>query len=286
MSRPTFSIILPYFNERDYIRPTLESCLDQTRLPDQLVLVDNASTDESEQLCRDILRDGPAGLETIYLHEAQPGQMHALIAGLKRVWGDYVSIWNADTYYPPHYFATCERVISRGPPDLVAVMAKDIYAAPETWRSRRTRWAYHILARCRPRMCFTGGFGQTFKTSALRDCGGYSLERWPYVLEDHEIVHRICKLGTTRSHPDLWCMPSTRRQDRDATGWTFSERVAYFLTPYACGDWFFYRYLAARLARRKQDFLKLRERDWEGASPAVPQPHVFGTAQRDSTSRR
>ena len=41
--RPSFGIVVPFYNEANYLPRTLESLLQQTRLPDQVVLVDNAS---------------------------------------------------------------------------------------------------------------------------------------------------------------------------------------------------------------------------------------------------
>src|SRR5205085_11608686 len=42
----------------------------------------------------------------------------------------------------------------------------------------------------------------------------YSPSLWPYTMEDHELMHRMCKLGYTKTHADMWCQPSPRRQDR------------------------------------------------------------------------
>jgi glycosyltransferase involved in cell wall biosynthesis len=268
MKRNAFSVVLPYYNELDYLRPTLESCLAQQRLPDQLILVDNASTDGSEQLCREILRD-PRVMDVVYLRESKPGFLQALMCGLAAVECEYAAVWNADTYYPPQYFALCERLFRDESPSTVALMAKDIYAPPDSLASRTVRYSYHALARWRSKMAFTGSFGQILRTDALRACGGYSADYWPYTMEDHELIHRLCKLGPTRTHPDLWCMPSTRRQDRSGIRWTLAERLLYFATPHAYGDWYFYRFLAPRFARRKMIQLNLRAKDW-ATTQALP----------------
>lgn len=269
MKRNAFSVVLPYYNELDYLRPTLESCLAQQRRPDQLILVDNASTDGSEQLCREILRD-PRGMDVVYLRESKPGFLQALICGLAAVDCEYVAVWNADTYYPPQYFGLCERLFSIAPASTVALMAKDIYAPADSPASRMVRYGYHALARWRSKMAFTGSFGQILRTEALRACGGYSADYWPYTMEDHELIHRLCKLGSTRTHPDLWCMPSTRRQDRSGIRWTLAERLLYFATPHALGDWYFYRFLAPRFAQRRMIQLNLRAKDW--ATTAIEPP--------------
>ena len=88
------------------------------------------------------------------------------------------------------------------------------------------------------------------------------MARWPYVLEDHEIMQRIFKLGTSRYDFDLWCTPSNRRSDRTSVNWTLGEQVLYHLTPFALKDWFFYSFLARRFAARKLSQLNLREKTW------------------------
>jgi hypothetical protein len=122
-------------------------------------------------------------------------------------------------------------------------------------------------------MAFTGSYGQVLRAAALRACGGYSSELWPYTMEDHELIHRLCKLGYLRTHPDLWCLASNRRKDRSSVHWTLTERIMYFVTPYALGDWYFYRFLAPRFARRKMLQVNLRSKDW-AVSPTSPNaPH-------------
>ncbi|MGE0609378.1 MAG: glycosyltransferase family 2 protein [Pirellulales bacterium] len=281
MKRNAFSVVLPYYNEIDYLRPTLESCLAQQRLPDQLILIDNASTDGSEQLCREILRD-PRGMDVVYLHESKPGFLNALIRGFQEVDCEFVALWNADTCYPPQYFALCEEMFQRCSESTVALMARDIYAEPNAWSSRYLRYFYHALSLLKPKMAFTGSFGQILRTKSLQECGGYSADYWPYTMEDHELIHRLCKLGNTKTHPDLWCQPSTRRQDRSGIRWTLAERLLYFVTPHAWGDWYFYRFLAPRFARRKMIQLNLRAKDWETSPASAPAPHGAGTTKQAS----
>ncbi len=218
-------------------------------------------------------------MNVVYVHESKPGFLNALIRGFQEVNCEYVALWNADTCYPPQYFALCAQMFRQGPASTVALMAKDIYAPSNTFSSRYLRYVYHVLGKLKPKMSFTGSFGQVLRTEALRACGGYSAEYWPYTMEDHELIHRLCKLGNTKTHPDLWCMPSTRRQDRSGIRWTLAERLLYFVTPHAFGDWYFYRFLAPRFARRKMIQLNLREKDWATSPASQPAPHVPSTAK-------
>jgi hypothetical protein len=196
----------------------------------------------------------------MHVEQPRPGKVHALDLGSQYARCDAIAFCDADTYYPPHYLQLCERVFAEAPSDVVAVMAKDIYDEPERLSSRLNRWGYYLLSRVLTAHTFTGGCGQTFRTDALRQSGGYSAALWDYTMEDHEIMRRIFKFGRSLYHPDLWCRPSQRRTTREATHWSKYERVVYFLTQPVCGDWYFEKFLGPRFARRRMHQAKLRLR--------------------------
>ena len=130
------------------------------------------------------------------------------------------------------------------------------------FRSRK-RAKVMMVSRILSRQTHTGGFGQSFRTETLRKAGGFSAELWPFVLEDHEVMQRVCKFGRSVYAPDLWCIPSNRRKDRTGVGWTTLEQALYHLTPFALKDWFFYRFLARRFTMRALDNAKLRQKSWD-----------------------
>lgn len=85
------------------------------------------------------------------------------------------------------------------------------------------------------------------------------------MLQDHELINRIHKLGRTIYHPDHWCITSSRRSDRTSVSWTRGEQALYFLTPSWGHDWLF-KYFARRFEERHMDQLKLREQTWDTAA--------------------
>jgi hypothetical protein len=179
-----------------------------------------------------------------------------------------VAFTDADTYYPPHYFEICARLFRQGGPARVAVMAKDLSTAPDSWTGTWTRWFYSLLARVLCCQAFSGGGGHVFRTAAYRAAGGYSVDLWKFTLEDHEIMNRLRKVGRSCYHPHFWCMPSTRRRDRTNVGWNVGEQLVYHVTPPIWGDWYFQRFLAERFERRRIYQENLRQHDWS----AAPEP--------------
>lgn len=258
---PRWSVVIPYYNERDFLPATLASLTNQTLKPFRLILVDNASTDGGREAAADAL-EGVAGVEAVFLHEARPGQVHALETGIGAVDTPLVAICDADTRYPPDYLARADRLFERFGEETVAVLAFGVAGAPHGLAGRLTRAKGAAMGALLARQCHAGGYGHAFRTAALRAAGGYSCARWPHVLKDHELMHRVMKVGRVRYDFSHWCVASDRRADRGRVRWTLPERLLYHVTPYALKDWFFYRFLAPRFARRRLDDTNLRAQPW------------------------
>lgn len=54
MTWPEVSVITPFFNGAAYLRDALESVARQTRLPSEMILIDDGSTDGSAELVESI----------------------------------------------------------------------------------------------------------------------------------------------------------------------------------------------------------------------------------------
>ncbi|WP_242123553.1 glycosyltransferase family 2 protein [Sphingobium sp. Sx8-8] len=256
------TIILPFFNEQGWIGPTIDSLAAQSDRRFRLLMVDNGSTDQGADEA--VAHAAPLGGLASLVPCPVPGKIHAMAEGLARVETPLVAICDADTHYPTDYV---QRIIALfdGHPQASAVMAIDLYAPPSTAESRQ-RTAF-ILRKSRrfPGKCHAGGYAQAFRTDALRAAGGFDTARWPYVLEDHEIVHRVMRHGPALYHADHVCFPSDRRACRKAVSWTRAERLLYRYIPAAALDWYFYHFLSARLAARSCHGTALRAKDWSSS---------------------
>lgn len=262
-----WSVVVPYYNEADgYLEATLRSLLAQSVRPLTLILVDNDSTDASAAIARTVTVDAP-DVVTLHLQEARAGKIYALEAGLAAVDTAFVAVCDADTVYPPHYLANAERLFDRHGARAVAVLAMSVGPEPARWQAWAKRWKGVVMSRLLPGQAHTGGYAHSFRTQALRAAGGFSKALWPYLLEDHEVIHRVLKQGRTLYDVDQWCQSSDRRADRSGVRWTLGERLLYHFTPFAAKDWFFYRFLARRFEKRQMSDIKLRQREWDTSPP-------------------
>lgn len=262
MSSPRWTVVVPYYNERAFLPAMLASIRAQTLRPFRLVLVDNASTDGSEAAARAALA-GAEGIETLFLREETPGQAAALECGLAHTATEFTAICDADTVYAPDYLERAGRCYDSAR-DAVAVLATALMDAPDSAHGRGRRLKMRIVPHILRRQCHAGGYAHTFRTDALKRAGGYSRALWPYLRKDHELMHRVWKQGRVIHDPGLWCYESARRSAAFKS-WTLGERVLYHLTPFAMKDWFFYGFLGPRMARRRLDERKLRDRPWDTA---------------------
>lgn len=91
----TASAIIPAYNADRYIRQCLESVRGQTRPPDQIVVVDDGSTDRT----LDSVRSFGARVEIIRLsHAGIPATRNA---GLRRATGTFIAFLDADDMWQP-----------------------------------------------------------------------------------------------------------------------------------------------------------------------------------------
>lgn len=110
MSKPTFSVIIPLYNKECEIEGTIRSVLSQTRLPDEIVVVDDGSTDRSAEIVQRI--DSP-----LIRLVAQPnaGECAARNRAIAEARGEYLALIDADDEWEPGFLAEIEAMIGEFP---------------------------------------------------------------------------------------------------------------------------------------------------------------------------
>ncbi len=249
-----WSVVLPFFNESDYLKQTLESLSAQTRHV-RIILVDNGSTDDSAAIAQITCR--LLNLDYSFVTEHQPGKVAALARGLRHVQSEFVATCDADTWYPQNYLAEAEAILSKR--DVVAAGAYFTDRNADALAHRTEGWHIAAAGAVLVDQCHTGGAGQAFRTTALRAAGGFDPVIWNWILEDHEVMHRVAKQGHIGYTRSFWCAPSTRHRERPSVRWTIDERILYHLSSASRRDWFFYEFLARRLEARRLPSQALRE---------------------------
>jgi glycosyltransferase involved in cell wall biosynthesis len=94
------SVYITSYNQRDYLKEAVDSVLQQTRLPDQIVIVDDASQDGSRDLIREYASQYPHLVSPIF-HQHNLGVVASRLDALSSVKGDCVTYLDGDDRFLP-----------------------------------------------------------------------------------------------------------------------------------------------------------------------------------------
>lgn len=94
--------IVPLYNGGRFIRETLESVLAQTTPADEIIVVDDGSTDDGPDIVRQMAKEHPIRL----LEKANGGQSAARNFGVAHAHGDLIAFLDHDDVWYPHHLAT------------------------------------------------------------------------------------------------------------------------------------------------------------------------------------
>jgi glycosyltransferase involved in cell wall biosynthesis len=97
------SIITPNYNYAPYIVKTIKSVIDQDYLNWEHIIVDDGSTDNSEEVIRNYANQYPNKIKLIV--QSNVGQTRALNVALRNVTGDIIGWINSDDYYCNNVFS-------------------------------------------------------------------------------------------------------------------------------------------------------------------------------------
>ena len=95
MPDPTISVVLASYNHAPYLRASIASALSQTRPPDEVIVIDDGSTDGSREIL-DCYRD-----RAKVVQQENRGTYATLNAGIALATGDWIGIHNSDDVWLP-----------------------------------------------------------------------------------------------------------------------------------------------------------------------------------------
>lgn len=138
-SSPLVSIIVPNYNNGVFLEKSIGSLLNQTLKNIEIIVVDDASTDNSASILAS-LAESDSRLKVIQ-HAQNQSQHMARKTGVAASIGQYIMFMDPDDYYEPHACETAWRAAA-GQYDLVCFGVKVIYVGRvEAWRKNFfTNW--------------------------------------------------------------------------------------------------------------------------------------------------
>ena len=100
ISAPLVSVMMPSYNHAKYIREAVESIFAETYRPLELIVVDDASTDDSPEILRELKKDAPIPFTLEILDENQ-GPPKVLNRCLELARGEFISLCASDDMHIP-----------------------------------------------------------------------------------------------------------------------------------------------------------------------------------------
>ncbi len=106
---PTISVVLPVYNHREFVVDAIRSVFEQTHTPNELIIIDDGSMDDSAKTVQAFLDANPApkGLSVSFESRKNRGAHITINEGIQRAKGDYVAILNSDDLYMPNRLERC-----------------------------------------------------------------------------------------------------------------------------------------------------------------------------------
>ncbi len=199
---PLVSVVIPNWNGACYLPTCLEALRRQRYPAREVILVDNASSDESRAL---VVRDYPE-VRLLALPENR-GFAGAVNAGILAARGEIVALLNNDTEADPHWLSELERALATHP-DAGSAASKirlfdrrdTIHSAGDSYRAdgipaNRGVWQKDVGQFDHEEYVFGGCGGAVAYRRALLDQVGLFDERFFFNCEDVDLAWRAQLAG-------------------------------------------------------------------------------------------
>jgi glycosyltransferase involved in cell wall biosynthesis len=218
----TISVVVPCHNGEVFLEEALGSIVGQTRAPDEVIVVDDGSTDRSAAIAR---RAGATVLQ-----QPNGGEGAARNRGIGHARGDLIASLDADDRWLPHHLETLGALLDDHPGATVAFGAVQQFGTSHDYRPGYVRPgppAYVLDAAFRDWLHLT--IGSVIRREALLDIGGFDererysvdFDLWLRLAVDHLFVATDLVTSEWRWHPGQQSATPLRQ---DAAVYRFRRR--------------------------------------------------------------
>lgn len=105
------SVVMPLYNGLAYVEEALRSVMDQTLLPGEVIVVDDGSSDGSDEFVECL--DSPVPIKVV--HQPNRGQSAARNAGVELASGELIAFLDQDDAWRPEHLEVLRRAILKKP---------------------------------------------------------------------------------------------------------------------------------------------------------------------------
>lgn len=186
---PRISIVIPSYNQAEYLEDAIESAYGQTVQPHEIIVVDDGSTDNSLEIAERYMFKEFPGVESPVrvISQVNKGLPAARNTGIMAATGDYIQFLDADDMLKENALARITQEIIQTNADIVAPSFKEFGKSDRDvilggFTMDDLKAANRI------------GYFCTIRRSALVDVGGYNSKMvWGW--EDYDLWFDLFKRG-------------------------------------------------------------------------------------------
>ncbi|MCS7078672.1 MAG: glycosyltransferase family 2 protein [Chloracidobacterium sp.] len=186
-------VVVPSYGHARFVARTLRSIFRQTQPPTKLLVIDDASPDDSARIIAETLAECPFPCELI-VHAVNRGLCATLNEALGYCNAPYFAYLGSDDLWLPDFLATRAAMLEARPPAVLAYGHALVVNADDDIVDDTRWWARYTDGDVRA-MLLRGGAPMSstvlYRTAALARFGWNERAR----LEDYELYLRLCRLG-------------------------------------------------------------------------------------------
>lgn len=183
------SIIIPCFDQAEFLPDTLDSILTQTRQPDEVILVNDGSTDSTLEIAKRYQADKHS-FKFVIVNQVNKGLSSARNTGIMNAASDYVLPLDSDDMLQDNALEVLERVAKETKADITAPSMKCFGVENQTVILMSNPSLKDFATANRIPYC------ALIRKQALVECGGYS-PRMVHGFEDWHLWFDLLKRGNT-----------------------------------------------------------------------------------------
>ena len=132
---PTVSVVVPNYNHGQYLPRCLTALVEQSVLPREIIVIDDASTDNSAQIVEDFSRRHP--LIRLHRNTVNQGVVYGANLGLQLAHGDWVLFAAADDFVLPGFMEKSVALLRQHPESALCCTIGD-------WHEVATGMNWHV----------------------------------------------------------------------------------------------------------------------------------------------
>ena len=151
MSRTMISVIIPTYNRAHLLPRALDSILSQSYLPNEIIVVDDGSNDDTSVLMTSVYP------ETVFIQQSNVGVSCARNVGIKRASGDWIAFLDSDDEWFPEKLEVQMNALYKNP-ELKICHTNEIWIRNGTRvnpKKKHKKFGGWIFQKCLPLCCIS-----------------------------------------------------------------------------------------------------------------------------------